>query len=66
MSDTSNGTPQSARRVPTDGRKVWAEEYPDGDVQIEVGFMEGVEELYLLSGEVDALREVLNELEDSE
>lgn len=55
---------RASRRNPEDGRKVWAERYPGGDVQIEVGHMENVEELYLLGGEADALREILNELEE--
>ena len=53
---------KSAIRRPENERKVWAESYPGGDLQIEVGHMENTEELYLMSGEAEALREILNEL----
>lgn len=65
MSETEGEeTPQTARRVPEEGRKVWAQEYPGGDMQIEVGHIDNVDELYLMSEEAEALRQVLNDLED--
>ena len=53
-----------ATRVNPDGeaRKVWAEVYPGGDMMIEIGGMDCDEELYLMSDEPEALREVLNDL----
>lgn len=58
--------PRSAKRRPKNERKVWAESYPGGDLHIELGHM-NTEELYLQSGEAEALREMLNELyEDGE
>lgn len=54
--------PKNAIRRPENERKVWAESYPGGDLQIEVGHIDNSEELYLMSGEAEALREILNEL----
>lgn len=54
--------PQAATRRPEEARKVWAEVYPGGDVMIELGGIDCDKELYLMSGEAGALREVLNEL----
>lgn len=46
----------------SNGRKVWAEMYPGGDAVIEIGSMEHVEQVYLASGEVEAVRDSLDEL----
>ena len=46
------------------GRKVWIEMYPGGDAMIEVGGMDS-DDLYVGSGEVETLYEVLGELIDA-
>lgn len=45
-----------------EARKVWVEMYPGGDAMIELGGIRSDEELYLSSGEPEALLEALEEL----
>lgn len=45
-----------------EARKVWVEMYPGGDAMIELGGIGCDEELYLSSGEPEALMEALREL----
>jgi len=59
--EQQNERPETAQRRPEKERKVWAEAYPGGDVMVELGHMD-TGELYLQSGEAEALRDVLNEL----
>jgi hypothetical protein len=55
---------RAVREYPDDGRKVWAEVYPDSDVMVELGGIDCDEELYLMGDEAEALRNTLNELLD--
>lgn len=64
MSEADTERPKTAKSYPDDerGRKVWAEVYPGGDMQIELGGIRCDEELYLSPGEPEALLEVLEDL----
>lgn len=60
----SDDTCRSTGKAPRGRPEVWAERYPGSDVQIEVDSMDNVDELYLMGSEADALREILNGLEE--
>lgn len=45
-----------------EARKVWVEMYPGGDAMIELGGIDCDEEIYLSSGEAEALHDALGDL----
>lgn len=62
QSSSDTVRPTSVKKRPKRERKVWVEMYPGGDAMIEVGNMDYKKELYLQSGEAEALYESLDEL----
>lgn len=64
MSETERK--RRAKKYADEGRKVWVEQYPGGDMQIEIGHIDNLETLYLTSSEAEALRECLDEVEQEE
>ena len=65
MSDQHDGELPHAvtkRSDDPEARKVWVEMYPGGDAMIELGGIDCDEELYLSSGEAEALLDALGDL----
>lgn len=55
--------PKRVRLWPDGERRVTVHEYPGGDMHIELGHIDITDELYVLSGEADALREAFARLD---